>query len=296
MAGQFPAAAGYGQLPNGYFVPEIWSRKMLQNYYEQAIASDICNHDYEGEIANYGDKVIIRRDPEVEIRTYYKGLNLESQTVEDEGLEFVIQRGVYFNFPVDDVDAKQSDVPWVQKVTNNASVKIKNYIDQQLFADVYSDVASGNQIANNATIYSKATTYTALDLLVDIGVAMDDEHVPDDGQRWVIVPNWLKGAIKKHSDFIDASKMGDGKSMIRTGFIGTIDRMKIYNTTNLYKPSSYDYILAGHPAAITYATQITKTEKLRNPRKFGDLIRGLQVYDWKVVQPTLLFYGTVKSD
>lgn len=264
---------------------------MLKNYYEQALASEICNHNYEGEIKDKGDKVIIRRDPEVEIRQYYKGLKLESQTVEDEGLEFVIQRGVYFNFPVDDIDRRQSDVPWIQKVTDNASIKIKNHIDRQLFSDVYADVASGNQVWSNISMDAD----DALDLMVDIGVAMDDNFVPDDGSRWVLVPNWLKGLIKKNPNFLDASKMGDGKSMLRTGFIGTIDRTKVYGTTNLYQASTYDYILAGHPDAITYATQITKTEKLRNPSTFGDIIRGLQVYDWQVVQPSLLFYATVKK-
>jgi hypothetical protein len=291
MANQFPAAQGYAQIPNGYFVPEIWSGNMLKNYYEQALASEICNHNYEGEIKDKGDKVIIRRDPEVEIRQFYKGLKLETQSVEDEGLEFVIQRGVYFNFPVDDIDRRQSDVPWIQKVTDNASIKIKNHIDRQLFSDVYADVASGNQVWNNISMDAD----DALDLMVDIGVAMDDNFVPDDGSRWVLVPNWLKGLIKKNPNFLDASKMGDGKSMLRTGFIGTIDRTKVYGTTNLYQASTYDYILAGHPDAITYATQITKTEKLRNPSTFGDIIRGLQVYDWKVVQPTLLFYATVKK-
>lgn len=291
MANQFPAAQGYAQIPNGYFVPEIWSGNMLKNYYEQALASEICNHNYEGEIKDKGDKVIIRRDPEVEIRQFYKGLKLETQSVEDEGLEFVIQRGVYFNFPVDDIDRRQSDVPWVQKVTDNASIKIKNHIDKQLFGDVYSSVASGNQVWNNISMDAD----DALDLMVDIGVAMDDNFVPDDGNRWVLVPNWLKGLVKKNATFVDASKMGDGKSMLRTGFIGTIDRTKVYGTTNLYQASTYDYILAGHPDAITYATQITKTEKLRNPSTFGDIIRGLQVYDWKVVQPTLLFYATVKK-
>ena len=264
---------------------------MLKNYYEQALASEICNHNYEGEIKDQGDKVIIRRDPEVEIRRYYKGLKLESQAVEDKGTEFTITRGVYFNFPVDDVDRRQSDVPWVQKVTDNASIKTKNYIDKELFADVYADVASGNQVWNNISMDAD----DALDLMVDIGVAFDDNFVPDDGNRWVLVPNWLKGLIKKNPNFLDASKMGDGKSMLRTGFIGTIDRTKVYGTTNLYQSGGYDYILAGHPEAITYATQIVKTEKLRNPNTFGDLIRGLQVYDWKVTQPSLLFYATVKK-
>lgn len=41
----FPAAAGYGNLPNGNFAPEIWSGNMLANYYETALCPSICNTD-----------------------------------------------------------------------------------------------------------------------------------------------------------------------------------------------------------------------------------------------------------
>lgn len=296
MGNQFPAVSGYNQIPNGYFVPEIWSGNMLKNFYEQAIASEICNHDYEGEIKDKGDKVIIRRDPEVEIRAYQKGKRLEMQNVSDDAIEFPIQRGVYFNFPVDDVDRRQSDVPWIQKVTNNASIKIKNYIDATLFADVYGHVATGNQFKNNVTLSASATDSTGIpSFLTSVMVMLDENHCPNDGGRFLIVTPAIKGLIMQNSVINNAMHMGDKQSMLRTGYLGTFDGLKIYVTTNLYAKSTYTYVLAGHTAAITFATQITKTEKLRNPNTFGDIIRGLQVFDWKVVQPTLLCYGTVKT-
>lgn len=290
MAGQYPAASGYNQVPNGKFVPTIWSGRMLANYYETAICMDVTNTDFEGEIKNQGDTVEIRRDPEVEVRKHFKGMRLETQAVEDKGEQLVIDRGTYYNFPVDDVERRQSDVPWVEKVTSNAAVKNKLHIDKEVFGEVYADVPAENIVADAA--YTKTGM---VDFVVDIGVLMDEAQVPDDGSRWLIVPHWMKGEIKKNPDFIDASKMGDGESMIRNGFVGTLDRMKVYSTSLLATVGGYTQVLAGHPQAITFATQFVKTETLRNPNGFGDLIRGLQVYGFKVLQPTLLFKAGVQK-
>ncbi|MGN1209044.1 MAG: hypothetical protein ACI4SV_01980, partial [Duodenibacillus sp.] len=43
-------------------------------------------------------------------------------------------------------------------------------------------------------------------------------------------------------------------------------------------------VFAGHKSSITFASQISKTETLRNPNDFGDLVRGLNVWGMKVVQ------------
>jgi len=285
----YPAAAGYNQVPNGQFAPHIWSGNMLANYYEVAMCMDICNTDFEGEISDIGSKVIIRRDPEVEIYQYYKGMKLETQAVEDEGIEFPIEKGIYYNFPVDDVERRQSDIPWVEKVTSNASIKNKLWIDKQMLSTVYADVPAANIIAD--AVVNKAS---AVDFIADVGVKMDEAFIPDDGQRWIIVPHWMKGEIKKNPDFLSAEKMGDDTSILRNGILGTLDRMKVYSTSLLAKPGAYDIVLAGHPQAITFATQFVKTEKLRNPNAFGDLVRGLQVYDFMVTQPSLLIKAGIK--
>jgi hypothetical protein len=46
--------------------------------------------------------------------------------------------------------------------------------------------------------------------------------------------------------------------------------------------------IAGTKAGLTFATQLTKTENLRAESTFGDIMRGLQVYGYKVVNPVCL--------
>ena len=52
-------------------------------------------------------------------------------------------------------------------------------------------------------------------------------------------------------------------------------------------------IIAGHKSALTFASQITKMETVRNPNDFGDYIRSLNVYGFKVVKPESLVLGVV---
>ena len=52
-------------------------------------------------------------------------------------------------------------------------------------------------------------------------------------------------------------------------------------------------IIAGHKSAITFASQFTKTETVRNPSDFGDFVRGVNVYGRKVVKDSALAVAIV---
>jgi hypothetical protein len=104
------------------------------------------------------------------------------------------------------------------------------------------------------------------------------------------------------SNLAQAQFMGDDKSMVRNGKIGQIDRFTVYVSNQLPKAAAnQDYwggaaastakrrvLIAGHKSAVTFASQMTKVENLRNPRDFGDLVRGLNVFGFKTVQPKAL--------
>jgi hypothetical protein len=42
-------------------------------------------------------------------------------------------------------------------------------------------------------------------------------------------------------------------------------------------------IYAGHPHGLTFASQFTNVETLRSEMSFATLLRGLQIYGWKVL-------------
>lgn len=277
MAGnQFPRASGYENLPNGVFTPDIWSRRLLDRFYEEAIVPNIVNLDYEGEIKQFGDRVRIRREPEVETRAYHKGQALVHQTVTDEEEQFDIDKGSYWCVPVDDIEAKQADIAYVSALERNAIRQQKRYVDEQVLGNVYADVASANVMTNRTV-----TPNNIPEVIIDAGVLLDEANAPEE-DRWIVVPFWFKGHLKLNPTFISAEKMGDSQSVIRSGYVGKFDRFDVYASPWLATVSTYTQVVAGCRTAITFATQYLHTETLRNQWTFGDILRGLQVFGWHV--------------
>jgi hypothetical protein len=48
------------------------------------------------------------------------------------------------------------------------------------------------------------------------------------------------------------------------------------------------HVLAGHKSGLTFASQMTDMETLKAQETFGWLVRGLNVYGYKVVKPESL--------
>lgn len=88
------ASAGTPQY-SGTFVPELWSGKLLIKFYAATVLAAISNTDYEGEIKNVGDKVIIRTVPDITIRDYTKGQDLIIERPESPNVELDIDKAKY---------------------------------------------------------------------------------------------------------------------------------------------------------------------------------------------------------
>ena len=147
--------------------------------------------------------------------------------------------------------------------------------------------ASFNLGAAATSTAVQITKANVLEYIVDCGTVLDEQNVPESG-RWLLIPSWFANLIKK-SDLKDASMTGEGSGVIRNGRIGILDRFTLYLSNNLYTNATHNYFcLFGTNAAITFAAQMTKMETLRAESTFGDLVRGLNVYGFKVVKPQAL--------
>lgn len=279
------------------FIPAIWSGKLRVKHYEATVLTAISNTDYEGEIKKFGDTVHIRTVPDVQIKAYVKGQDLDVQRPNSEGVDLVIDKGQYWNVALDDVTAKQSDIAWMNKWSNDASEQLKIVIDSEVLAYLDGEASATNKGAAAGRISGafnlgaagtpvQITKANVLDYIVDCGTVLDENLVPETG-RWMVVPAWMAGLIKK-SDLKDASLTGDSESVLRNGRLGMIDRFTLYKSNlNEYVLSDTAYhIPFGHKEAFTYASQIVKTEKIRSERSFDDLVRGLAIYGYKAILAT----------
>lgn len=292
----FPTAPGR---PNysGNFIPEIWSGKLIENFYDATVLSAISNTDYEGEIKRQGDTVNIRTTPNITIRDYVKGQNLVVETPDKPKLQLVIDKGEYFACVEDDIDKVQTDVKLMDMWSKDASEQMKIKIDQRVLTDILPDIATLNKGATagqQSGAFNLGTTATpravtkadVLDLIVDMGTVLDEANCPEGG-RFLVIPARMANLIKK-SDLKDASITGDSQSVVRNGRLGMIDRFTLYVSHNLNVSSGKYSIIAGTKMGLTFASQMTEMETIRSETTFGDIIRGLQVYGYKVVKPEAL--------
>lgn len=297
----FPVAAGS---PNysGNFIPEIWSGKLVVNFYDATVLSAISNTDYEGEIRNQGDTVNIRTTPAIEIFEYKKGQTLKTTRPESPKIQLVIDKGEYFSCIEDDVDKIQSDIALMDQWSKDASERMKICVDKRVLGDIVGDIAATNRgaaagrISQNINLGTSAaavalTKDNVLDYIVDMGTVLDEANAPEDG-RYMVIPAKLAGMIKK-SDLRDASLAGDSTSILRNGRMGMIDRFTLYMSHNLPVTAGKYSIIAGHKMGLTFASQMTNMESLRSDSTFGTIVRGLQVYGYKVVKPEALALGVV---
>ena len=282
----------------GNFIPEIWSGKLIENFYDATVLAAISNTDYEGEIRSMGDTVNIRTTPEITIKSYVKGQTLAVENPDKAKLQLIIDKGEYFACVEDDVDQVQSDIALMDQWSKDASERMKIKIDQRVLTDLLPDVSANNKgttagaISGNidlgvAGTPEALTKSNVIDKIVDMGTVLDEANCPE-GDRFLVIPAKMAGLIKQ-SDLKDASITGDNTSPLRNGRLGMIDRFTVYVSHNLKKTSGGEFsVIGGHKMGFTFASQMTNMETIRSETTFGNIIRGLQVYGYKVVKPEAL--------
>jgi len=178
-------------------------------------------------------------------------------------------------------------------------MKIK--IDQKVLTGLIPSISSLNQgatagrLSGNINLGAtgapvQITKANVLDYIVDVGTVLDEANAPE-GERWMVIPAWMAGLIKK-SDLKDASLTGDSATPLRNGRLGMLDRFTLYVSHNLNRVvdggNTCTSVLAGHKMGLTFASQMTNMESIRAESTFGSIIRGLQVYGYSVTKPEAL--------
>ncbi len=300
------AAAGFPQ-QSGVLIPEIWSGKLLTKFYAVCLMAGLCNTDYEGEIKNKGDKVIIRTTPDIEIYDYTKGQTLNIQRPTPATLEMEIARAKYWNVHIDRIDQFQSDFDYLEDWTRDAAQQLKIAWEREFLADIYADAHASNKgsaagaISGNIglgvvggaslVVGNGSGEVTPIQFLLSCSQVLDEQNVPEE-ERKIVVPAWLTARLK-NSEIKDASLSGDDRSTLRNGRVGMVDRLEVFSSnllpTEIVSSNKQWIGTASQKSAISFAAQLTENQILEKLEStFGSAARGLAVADWKVLKPEAL--------
>lgn len=320
MPAVFPVNAPFNTNPSysGTFIPAVWSAKLNAKFYKASVYGEIANTDFQGEISSMGDKVVINTAPSITVLPYSAGTNLTYQVPTPDVQELLIDKGFYFAFQINDVLEHQAKPNLLDMFAEDAAEQMRIKIDSTVIYNTFSQAAAANKGATagvQSGAYNLGTdaapvTLTAANVVqkvLELASVLDEQNVPET-DRWLVIDPATR-ALLFQSDLAKAYATGDSTSPVRNGKIGTIDRFTVYVSNNLPKGAAGTAtpwvsgdgsensvtttgtvakrraIIAGHKSALTFASQITKMETVRNPNDFGDYIRSLNVFGYKVVKP-----------
>lgn len=266
------------------FIPAVWSAAILEPLEKSLVfaAPGAVNRDYEGEIRKAGDRVIINSISDPTIGTYVPNSTvITPETLDSADQELIVDQMKYFAFNVDDVDKRQSAGGGNMLTTamKRAAYKLRDTVDQYV-AGLWADAATANEIS--ATTIN--TPALALQYLSELGVKLDEADVPTEG-RYVIVPPWYHGLVRRDDAFTDLAGQV-GQDALVNGIVGRAEGFDIKVSNNVTLVTGDDYrICAGVDAALSFAEQINEVEAYRPESSFSDAVKGLLVYGAKVVRP-----------
>ena len=299
---------------NSFFLPKIYSKKVLNFFRKASVVEAITNTDYSGEINAYGDSVKIIKEPVITVYQYERGADVTATKLTDQETSLVVDTANAFKFIVDDIETSMSHVNFKEVAASSAAYALRDAFDEGVIATMIAGVsaASPNHIlgsdsatdlaagtfdgTGNLDIGFGSSEHDPLDVMAYMARLLDEQDIPEEG-RWFLAPPSFYEQLGQSSSKLMSVDFNAGQGSIRNGLVssGKLRGFDMYKSNNVATPSNAaGKILGGHMSSTATAQTITSTEVLRDPDSFGDICRGLHVYGSKVLRPEAMvsaFYG-----
>mgnify|MGYP003111168041 FL=1 len=299
---------------NSFFLPSIYSKKVLNFFRKASVAEAITNTDYSGEISSFGDSVKVIKEPVITVYQYERGADVTQTKLTDQEITLVVDVANAFKFIVDDIETAMSHVNFKEVAASSAAYALKDAFDAGVIAKMIAGVSasSPNHIlgSDNATDLAAGTfdgtgnldigfgtnEHDPLDLMAYMARLLDEQSIPEEG-RWFLAPPSFYEQLSQSSSKLMSVDFNAGQGSIRNGLVssGKLRGFDMYKSNNIATPSNAaGQVLSGHISSTATAQTITSTEVIRDPDSFGDICRGLHVYGAKVLRPEAMvsaFYG-----
>jgi len=266
-----------------HFVPQLIAATVLRTLEDNLVGKKICTTKFSGEISKKGDSVTFPGLADPTISPYTGSISYED--LQDAGLTMPINQADYFAFKVTDIEKAQAELDMKGSQANRAAYKMAQACDTYIM-NLYGQ-------AGNTVTAATVTTANVLSVIGTFEQLLAENNVADN-QMWMIIPPWLRLKLKLAGVKFQINNGTNGKGyMAWTNELGydVFVNNQTVNTGTTAVPVSH--ILCGSYNSIAFADQITETENLRLQSSFDDAVRGLHLYDAKVIKPLELATGAL---
>jgi hypothetical protein len=287
---------------NSFFLPSIYSKKVLNFFRKASVVEAITNTDYAGEISAYGDSVKIIKEPTITVYDYTRGSDTTQTKLTDQEITLVVDSAKAFKFIVDDIETNMSHVNFKEVASSSAAYSLKDSYDAAVLSTMFSGVSAsgpdhvigadaaagtGGVAETTASVdLGVASEVDPLDLMARMARLLDDQSVPEENRWFVASPDFYEELSQSASKLLSVD-YNAGQGSIRNGLVssGKLRGFDMYKSNNVPSVSTATgQCLGGHMSSTATANTILSTEVIRDPSSFGDIVRGLHVYGAKVLR------------
>lgn len=253
------------------FIQSIWSKKIQDDLELKCKLVDNCLRDYEGD-CKYAQSVKILGVGEPTIGAYKSGTDITIEEMNDKGQLLTIDQANYFAFYVDDVNQAQS-VPGLKEKYQEKAVHGLAVARDAYVAGLIKGVTTN---VTTATALTEAGIKQAIDAAI---VSLRERNFDEEGVIEITpaVYNLFKNNLITLST--------NNPEYIKKGIVGVYDDFEVVMSNGLAKDSTHAYCDVRGKKAIAFAGQINEVEALRAEKRFKDIIRGLDTFGAKVIDP-----------
>jgi hypothetical protein len=256
------------------FIPEIYAAGVMKDRDKVLVAVNHCNRDYEGEIKAKGDRVKIRQIGDVTVKDYVRNTDIaDPEIIQDAGQYLEITESKYFHFYVDDVDRAQADEKLRAEQQRKAGVALADVMDQFVFKK-YTE-------AGTTITKTNITSANILGILALAQKAALEANIPDNEKKY------FEMSPQVYIKFVLAKILKDtnNSGTLANGKVGEMFNFEFYVSNNVVQDSALSHCMIRTKEAISFAEQINEVEAYKPEKRFGDAVKGLQLYGGKVVKP-----------
>lgn len=270
------------------FLPELWSKEVSFRLKNLLVGEQICNTQYQGEIAAMGDRVNVWTPGAVTALTYTKntGFSASIETTDDTEEYIDITSTAGFHFYVDAINKVQGAIDPLGPYLQEAAYTVANTIDAAIMAQ-YANVHANN-IAYPAAAISGSTIY---DVCNELHRRLSDSKAPLNDRFLVVSPRVMEAMNASISTRTTA--LGD--QAVANGYVGDFAGFKIYLSHNVVATTGagtgsgtgsnvVHKCLAGVLSGISLAYSIKPNMIVAyTPEaKMGTAVKGLALYGIKM--------------
>ena len=270
------------------FKANVMAAKIME---DRTRASAFINHtvrEYEGLLRNVGDSVTIKGAGKVAFTHTSDGKPIklgDPQTPEGTNSILTVKQQDAFNFMVPDIDSAQGAKDALSLYRRQVSNELAMIHDKYIASMAQSPLAK--MAFANAT---QATKANILEMLDDAVQWLQEGDVPTTEKVTAFVTPAAFKLIRQNDISLDT----DNSKMLASGAVAKYNNLDIVISNNVVRNSGVDYCMIMTDKAIAFVDAITKIEAKRANDYIADEVRGVSLYDAKLIRPKELYVLNIK--